>query len=177
MSKTIIYSRDKADLENVICEKWIAVLIEKAGFYNKDSNPMELSGANMDVTIEALKCLCNIAYNSEVARALCAHTCLAQNLVGRLGFYNEIPCKEDIMLYDMKLLFILTALRKDIKALVKDELHGADYLISALNELIGEATVVAVAMDTNGACGGVDDCLLSVSMVQKVQNHYGQMLR
>lgn len=126
----------------MICEKWIVTLIEKAGLFNF-VDPEDTTDVDMpvkEVVVEAMKCLCNIAFNSEVARALCAHTSIAQGLVARLRSYKEIPFKDDIMLYDMKLLFILTALRQDIKAKIKDELHGMDYLISCLNELVLEAT-------------------------------------
>ncbi|XP_026765170.1 synembryn-A [Galleria mellonella] len=139
-----ILSRDKAELETLLCEKWIAVLIERAGFYNVMSPGLEsvvpIDLAQKEVTVEALKCLCNLAFNSEVARALCAHTNIAQVLVARLRIYRDIPFKDDIMLFDMKLLFILTALRHDIKTKIKDELHGMDYLISCLNEIILEAS-------------------------------------
>ncbi|KAJ2950722.1 hypothetical protein O0L34_g8984 [Tuta absoluta] len=151
-----VLSRDKADLENLICEKWITVLIERAGLYNfvsiDDESMVSVELPDKDVAMEALKCLCNLAFNSEVARALCAHTSIAQGLVARLRLYKEIPFKDDIMLYDMKLLFILTALRHDVKAKIKDELHGMDYLISCLNELLLEA-----ALNQEGAgCGLVE---------------------
>ncbi|KAI8440098.1 hypothetical protein MSG28_001517 [Choristoneura fumiferana] len=139
-----VLSRDKSELENLICEKWITTLIERAGLYNfvgineESMAPLELP--QKEIAIEALKCLCNVAFNSEVARALCAHTSIAQGLIARLRIYKDIPFKEEIMLFDIKLLFILTALRQDIKMKIKDELHGMDYLICCLNEQLKEAT-------------------------------------
>ncbi|CAH0717273.1 unnamed protein product, partial [Brenthis ino] len=137
-----LLSRDKCELESLICEKWILMLIEMAGLFNfvDPDDTMDVDMPIKEIVVEALKCLCNIAFNSEVSRALCAHTSIAQGLVARLRSYKEISFKEDIMLYDMKLLFILTALRNDIKIKIKDELHGMDYLISCLNELVIEAS-------------------------------------
>ncbi|KAL0883800.1 hypothetical protein ABMA27_015890 [Loxostege sticticalis] len=139
-----ILSRDKADMDNLICEKWITTLIERGGLYNfvgvEDETASPLNMPRKEIVVEALKCLCNIAFNSEVARALCAHTSIDQALIGRLRVYKDIPFKEEVMLFDMKLLFILTALRQDIKKRVKEELHGMDYLISGLNELLLEAS-------------------------------------
>nr|XP_026491350.1 synembryn-A [Vanessa tameamea] len=137
-----LLSRDKTELESLICEKWIITLIEKAGLFNfvDPEDTMDVDMPMKEVVVEALKCLCNIAFNSEVARALCAHTSIAQGLVARLRSYKEISFKDEIMLFDMKLLFILTALRQDIKAKIKNDLHGMDYLISCLNELVVEAT-------------------------------------
>lgn len=141
----ICFSRDKTALDNLITEKWITVLIERAGLYNFEALDEEsavpiMNIPNKDVAMEALKCLCNIAFNSEVARALCAHTSIAQGLVTRMRAYKDIPFKEDIMPYDMKLLFILTALRRDIKLKIRCELHGVDYLVSCLKELLLEAS-------------------------------------
>lgn len=165
-------SRDKSEVDTLVCEKWIITLIEKAGLYsflNIDDESMPSEGIpKKEEAVEALKCLCNLALNSDVARALCAHTAIAQGLVARLRSYKEIPYKDDIMLFDMKLLFILTALRKDITSKIKTELHGMDYLISCLNEIVLEASVDP---DSAGACmssGAIGDhhCYLKVSKLQ-----------
>lgn len=166
----ICCSRDKAGLENFITEKWITILIERAGLYNFEALDEELTVPiikipNKDVAMEAVKCLCNIAFNSEVARALCAHTSIAQGLVARMRVYKDIPFKEDIMLYDMKLLFILTALRRDIKLKIRCELHGMDYLVSCLKELLLETSRTESVGATSGLVEGGPHYFLNVSKV------------
>ncbi|XP_072941516.1 chaperone Ric-8A [Epargyreus clarus] len=161
-----LLSRDKTELENLICEKWMTVLIERAGLYSFLDPDESCTGIDLpekDIVVEAMKCLCNIAFNSEVARALCAHTEIARGLVARLRSYKEIPFKEDIMLFDMKLLFILTALRQDIKAKIKNELHGLDYLISCLNELVVESSLIEIGATASSGMGedGSQYCMLS----------------
>lgn len=113
-----------------------------------------------DITVEALKCLCNLAFNSEVSRTFCAETDIAQSLIARLNIYNDIPFKDDIMVYDMKLLFILTALRHDIRAKIK-ELHGMDYLTSFLNEIILEAS----SESENASCSSGMEYFLQVLLI------------
>ncbi|KAG6453807.1 hypothetical protein O3G_MSEX008322 [Manduca sexta] len=138
-----VLSRDKTDLENLLCEKWITTLIEMSGLYNYDGNDDNFNGVmaltDKEVMVEALKCLCNLTYNSEAARAHCANTSIAQGLVARLKVYKEISFKAEIMLFDMKLMFILTALRQDIKMKIKNELHGMDYLTTCLTEIVLES--------------------------------------
>ncbi|CAG4940451.1 unnamed protein product [Colias eurytheme] len=157
-----VLSRDKTEMENLICERWMITLIEKAGLYNF-IDPSEDITENIipckEVAVEALKCLCNVSFNSEVARALCAHTSIAQGLVARLRSYKEIPYKDDIMIFDMKVLFILTALRQDIRAKIKNELHGMDYLISCLGELVSESLKV------DEASGGLQQIILTDDQV------------
>ncbi|VVD03422.1 unnamed protein product [Leptidea sinapis] len=131
-----VLSRDKTDIDNLVCEKWIITLIDKAGLYI--SNDPEGTDAlpSKEIAVESLKCLCNIAFNSEVARALCAHTNIAQGLINRS--YKDIQYKDDIMLYDIKLLFILTALRQDIRVSLKSELCGMNHLLNCLNDVLME---------------------------------------
>ncbi|KAL4713516.1 hypothetical protein ACJJTC_007754 [Scirpophaga incertulas] len=140
-----ILSRDKEELDKILCEKWIIILVEKSGLYNyvnleEASTPI---GAipKKEIVIESLKALCNISFNSEVARDTCANTSVDQALIGRLRVFKDVPFKDEVMIYDMKLLFILTALRDDVKRKVKYELHGLDYLLSGLNELLLEASI------------------------------------
>lgn len=169
----VVYSRDKSDLESMICEKWITVLIEKAGLYNfaclEEETMISLELPDKDIAVEALKCLCNITYHSEVSRTLCANTDIAQGLVARLRVYKDIPFKDEIILFDMKLLFILTALRQDIKMKIKDELHGMDYLTCCLNEIVRDAST-----ETENASGGSGDggrnCYLAVRALSIVIN-------
>lgn len=131
--------------------------------FNDDST-ISLELPVKDIVLEALKCLCNIAFNSEVARNYCAQADISKGIVARIRIYKEIPYKDDIMLYDMKLLFILTALRPDVKDRVTEQ-HGMDYLISCLNELLVEAST---QMDVAGAAcapldGGSHEYFLNVS--------------
>lgn len=160
-----ILSRDKSELESLICEKWINILIERAGLYNYEGVDEECVPINgiieKDVVIEALKCLCNITFNSEVARALCAHTGIAQGLIARIRIYKDLPFKDEIMLFDMKLMFILTALRQDIKLKIKNDLHGMEYLTNFLAELLSDAVEVEYqASSSNELVSGFHHSLL-----------------
>ena len=125
-----------------------------------------------DVAVEALKCLCNLTFNSELARALCAHTSIAQGLVARLRIYKEMPFKEEIMLFDLKLLFILTSFRHDIRTKIKDELHGMEYLINCLREILTEASTTTgeQASSSSGLVEGAYHCILQVRGVTQLLN-------
>lgn len=152
----------------MITEKWITILIERAGLYNFEGLDEEtmvpiINIPDKDVAMEALKCLCNIAFNSNVARDFCAHTSIAQGLVARMRVYKDIPFKEDIMLYDMKLLFILTALRSDIKLKIRSELHGMDHLVSCLKELLLDSSRTENVGATSGLVEGGPHYFLNVS--------------
>ncbi|CAH0628981.1 unnamed protein product [Chrysodeixis includens] len=135
-----ILSRDKTDIDNIICERWMLTLMERAGLLNFENviedtvTPPEVY--DMKLAEEALKSLCNITFHSEKAREVCANTLMVDGLIARMKHYNEVPFRDDCMLFDMKLLFILTALRQDIKTKVKEEFNGMEHLTVFLNQLL-----------------------------------------
>lgn len=155
-------------MDDLITNDYLLTFTEKAGLFcfvagNDPSEFVEMQ--EKDIVVEALKCLCNIMYHSEKARALCAKSYIPEGLMGRLKTqYKEISFKEDIMLFDIKLLFILTALRRDIKMKIKNEYHGMDYLTSCLQELISEASISSEHEAAASHAGSGDHCLLNVSI-------------
>lgn len=160
---SLFFSRDNTSLEELLCERWITTLIERAGFYSyvsSETGTVKLTELpEKEIAVESLKCLCNLTFNSPAARAYCANTSVAQSLVARFQAYNDIPYKYDIMLYDMKLLFILTALRQDIKLKIINELDGMNHLTRCLKELLLES------VNPSDDRGSLEEkqCVLSVS--------------
>ncbi|XP_026746958.1 synembryn-A isoform X2 [Trichoplusia ni] len=137
-------SRDKTDIEDMICERWVVLLIERSGLLNfetvAEDSLVPLNAQTLDTAEEALKCLCNITFHSEKARAYCANTLIVEGLIARMQHYNNMPLREGCMLYDMKLLFILTALRQDIKTKVK-ELDGMEHLTDLLYKMLTDTVL------------------------------------
>lgn len=74
---------------------------------------MEIS--NTDIIVEALKILCNLVYNSTVAATLVSQTHAIEGILVRLRMYREPGVPENIKLFDMKLLFLITALCPNIR--------------------------------------------------------------
>ncbi|XP_037870766.1 synembryn [Bombyx mori] len=137
-----ILSRDQDDIENVLCERWVITLIDKSGLLepmeSAEKDPTLLVVPCKEVAIEAMKCLCNITFNSELARNVCVNTRIAHGLITRMKICKHIPYKKELMQYDMKLIFILTALIENIRLKFRHE-DGAMHMINYLNEIYSES--------------------------------------
>ncbi|KAL0272743.1 UNVERIFIED_CONTAM: hypothetical protein PYX00_005604 [Menopon gallinae] len=135
-----ILSRDKTGLNDVLDESKIAVLLKLSCLYTIDetsTNVMELS--NTDIIVEALKVLCNLVFNSTVAATLVSQTHAIEGILVRLRMYREPGVPENIKLFDMKLLFLITALCPNIRPKLKEEFHGLVYLTETLDLILKES--------------------------------------
>lgn len=84
------------------------------------------------VIVEALKCLCNIIFNSTVAQKLSLELNLAAMLCNLLEKCKDQQCTDDIKCFDLRLLFLLSLLHTDIRSQLRQELQGVQVLTQAL---------------------------------------------
>lgn len=89
--------------------------------------------ADRDVIVEALKCLCNVILNSAEAQEAAAHLDLVVGVAERLKQCRESRWSSDVRFFDLRLAFLLTALRVDVRARLARELRGARILADALD--------------------------------------------
>lgn len=84
------------------------------------------------VTIESLKCLCNVIFLSPQCRKYCMkNNTLAEGILQRIKF--STTANHDIALHDTKLLFLITALEPHSRTKIRDDLNGMVYLTEWLN--------------------------------------------
>ncbi|XP_014671186.1 PREDICTED: synembryn-A-like [Priapulus caudatus] len=91
---------------------------------------------NSTVVIEAQKCLCNLIFNSSSAQRSCSYSGCIEGIVQRLKTYRDPGLPHEIKYFDMRMLFLLTALVADIRPRLRQELHGLTYLMEALDLII-----------------------------------------
>ncbi|PSN53608.1 Synembryn-A [Blattella germanica] len=140
--KCIIFSRDKTGLDDLVCEKWLETLLRHAGLVSQEEALSRINDAPLDyeVMLEALKCLCNIIYNSPHAQTLSARNHSIEGIVMRLRTYRDPELPQEIKLFDMKMLFLITALRADVRPTLRSEMHGLTYLMETLDLILKEAS-------------------------------------
>ncbi|XP_016049533.2 synembryn-A isoform X2 [Erinaceus europaeus] len=91
--------------------------------------------AEADALLEALKGLCNLVLSSPGAQALAAEEGLAARLAARVARAGRgLP--HDVRFFDLRLLFLLTALRRDARLQLRD-LRGVALLTAALERTVG----------------------------------------
>lgn len=87
---------------------------------------------NMERVVEALKCLCNLVFQNAEIRRDCVRQNVADLIFHRLSSSVQVP--EKIELFDMKLLFLITALEPSVRSRVLFELNGLTYMTELLDE-------------------------------------------
>ncbi|XP_041366459.1 synembryn-A-like [Gigantopelta aegis] len=90
---------------------------------------------DQDVIVESQKCLCNLIFNSLDAQRFCSNRGCVEGIVQRLKTYGDPDLKYEIKFYDMRMLFLLTALPSCIETRpkIRYDLHGFTYLMEVLD--------------------------------------------
>uniref|UniRef100_A0A6I8RIU9 Synembryn n=1 Tax=Xenopus tropicalis TaxID=8364 RepID=A0A6I8RIU9_XENTR len=130
-----ILSRDKKVLVPVTTKKNLQILMRMAKLDLQLNSLGEVK--DFPVVVEALKCLCNIVFNSMEAQKLSLELDLADLLCGLLGKCKDQRMVNDIRCFALRLLFLLTLLHTDIRARLKQELQGLPLLTQTLESILG----------------------------------------
>ncbi|KAG8515723.1 Synembryn-A [Galemys pyrenaicus] len=127
-----ILSRDHGCLERFTGRRSLQALARHAGIAAADGAGRE--PPDMDVVLESLKCLCNLVLSSPAAQVLAAEARLVVRLAERVG-QGGLP--HEVRFFDLRLLFLLTALRTDVRRQLFQELRGVRLLTDALELTLG----------------------------------------
>lgn len=131
-----IMSREMSGLESVSTEYGLKTLLKHADLIpcrDDDDNQVSTTIQDNVVIIEAQKCLCNIIFNSQAGQRICSTNSCIEGIVQRLKTYKDPTIVQEIKFFDMRMLFVLTALCREIRPKVRQELHGLTYLIEVLD--------------------------------------------
>ncbi|XP_075047060.1 chaperone Ric-8A isoform X1 [Mixophyes fleayi] len=130
-----ILSRDKYGLSPFTSRSAMQILAQYAGLDYFDE--MEVPRIpDSESVVEALKGLCNIVYNSVEAQEVATELSLVCGLARRLKLYNETRSSHEGKFFDLRLLFLLTALRVDVRRQLARELRGVSLLTDALESTL-----------------------------------------
>ncbi|NXL49022.1 RIC8B protein, partial [Podilymbus podiceps] len=130
-----ILSRDKKVLVPVTTKRNMQILMRLAKLDTVE-DPLERV-SEFPVIVEALKCLCNIIFNSAVAQKLSLELNLAAMLCSLLEKCKDQQFVDDIKCFDLRLLFLLSLLHTDIRSQLRQELQGVQVLTQALERSVG----------------------------------------
>ncbi|KAM4850763.1 chaperone Ric-8A [Urocitellus parryii] len=130
-----ILSRDRSCLDPFTSRQSLHALACYAGISASEGSVPE--SPDMDVILESLKCLCNLVLSSPVAQTLAAEAHLVVRLAERVGMYSKKSFPHEVQFFDLRLLFLLTALRTDVRQQLFQELHGVHLLTHTLELTLG----------------------------------------
>ncbi|KAM5318798.1 chaperone Ric-8A isoform 2-T2 [Glossophaga mutica] len=132
-----ILSRDRGCLDPFTSHQSLQALACYAGISAARGSVPEL--LDMDVVLESLKCLCNVVLSSPRAQVLAAEARLVVRLTERVGLHGQGSFPHEVQLFDLRLLFLLTALRTDVRQQLFQELQGVHLLTGALQQTLSMA--------------------------------------
>ncbi|RZF38695.1 hypothetical protein LSTR_LSTR003501 [Laodelphax striatellus] len=146
LSAIKMLSRDETDLEVMMSdERHVDTLLMHAGLFQQDQ--LHDISDNEDIQqkfatiLEAQKALCNLLFNSKRVQEFCCCNRTIESVVTRLRLFNEPTLPHDVKMFDIKILFLITALSPEARPKLKDELHGMLYLVEILDSIMKEASV------------------------------------
>lgn len=130
-----ILSRDKKHLEDVFSREVLDSLSRLAGLIIQEEEIIEegFQEEKAKVIVEAQKTLCNLIFNSPVVQRICSTNGCIEGVMLRLKLYSSPSLPHDVKYFDMRMLFLLTALCADIRPRLRSEQHGVTYLREALD--------------------------------------------
>eukprot|EP00061_Rhincodon_typus_P008130 g30477.t1 len=134
-----ILSRDKHGLAPFAHAESMHLLAQLAGLEVAEEGGLP-KASDSEVASEALKCLCNTVYNSEEAQRVAAEEVpLVRGLTRRLKSESGLPGsgRDTTRFYELRLTFLLTALRLDVRRQLAHQLHGVALLADSLEAALG----------------------------------------
>lgn len=122
-----ILSRDKTYLNETINADQFNCLLETACIGTENQTQ------TTTIQTEALKILCNLVFQSPKCQELCLKNSAVEGILKRLRTYKDQHVEYDVKFFDMKLLFLITALTPNVRSKVRDDYHGLVYLVETLD--------------------------------------------
>ncbi|XP_050041260.3 chaperone Ric-8A isoform X2 [Dermacentor andersoni] len=148
-----LLSRDRCHLEEVFSADVLASLARVAQLTGRPSEELgQVEHLRAPVVVEALKTLCNLIYNSAMVQQTCSHNGCVEGVMLRLKLYVHPDLPHNVKFFDMRMLFLLTALCADTRPRLRTELHGLIYLRETLDLVLklSEERTAAAAQSSPG---------------------------
>ncbi|KAM3609793.1 uncharacterized protein V6R79_020407 [Siganus canaliculatus] len=134
-----ILSRDKRVLGPVATREGMLILGRMAKLITgEEGGDEERSSSQQEdeerVVVEALKCLCNVVYNSPAAQQVSVDVQLGQGLCANLRTVHT--WHHEVGLFTLRLLFLLSALRSDVRGVLRGEWLAVKLLSEVLEHTL-----------------------------------------
>ncbi|XP_028264334.1 chaperone Ric-8B isoform X2 [Parambassis ranga] len=138
-----ILSRDKCVLAPVATKEGMLILAtmarlcgggKEAENQKSSQEHTQLEVEEEKVVVEALKCLCNVVFNSPAAQQASVDVELAPGLCTSLRTAHT--WHHEVGLFTLRLLFLLSALRQDVRGILRREWHAVRLLTDVLKHTL-----------------------------------------
>ncbi|XP_060530582.1 synembryn-A [Cylas formicarius] len=131
-----IVSRDKSSVNKLVTDEWIGLVLMHIGLNDRDYGYDEVTLCKIE---EAHKVLWNVLFNSREQVEATVTNSLLEKLVNRIKTYDKAPVPDSIKFYDMKIIFLISALSINVRQKLEDELNGFICFLNVLRVILREA--------------------------------------
>ncbi|KAE8296848.1 Synembryn-A Protein Ric-8A [Larimichthys crocea] len=102
----------------------------------KEASPSS-ENPDQDIIVEGLKSICNILLHCETGQVVAADLQLIKGVAERLKQCHDPTWTHEVRFFDLRLTFLLTAVRVDVRTQLAQELHGISLLGNQLDVTLG----------------------------------------
>ncbi|KAK9517326.1 hypothetical protein VZT92_025208 [Zoarces viviparus] len=102
----------------------------------KEASPPS-ENSDQELIVESLKSISNILLHNETGQAVAADLQLIKGVAERLKQCHDPTWIHEVRFFDLRITFLLTALRMDVRAQLVQELHGISLLGNQLDATLG----------------------------------------
>ncbi|XP_067356661.1 synembryn-A isoform X2 [Channa argus] len=125
-----------ADIATVECDGAEGKEVNEVKEVEKETSP-SFDNPDQEVIAEALKSICNILLHSETGQVVAEELQLIKGLSERLKQCHGSTWNHEVCFFILRLTFLLTAMRVDIRVQLAQELHGISLLGKQLDAILG----------------------------------------
>ncbi|CAF1311459.1 unnamed protein product, partial [Didymodactylos carnosus] len=152
-----LLTREREGLDAITGSSVLEPLQKLAGL---ECSKVDVGPIGLENVIEAEKCMSNLIYMSPCVQKFYSVSGVADAITQRIK--ETIKLHSDIQFYDMRILFLLTALNPDIRQRVREKFHGLSYLFEIINQIMRNRETIASA-DANITLSNADiDYLIEI---------------
>lgn len=160
-----IFTRNKNLLDDVVDAAFLDTLLHHAGIAVENSTRGNGHERNTEVILEALRCLSNIYLQCSRGQNFALENQTIPGIMEQMKKYKEFAVPPQVIGFDMKLLFLVTALRPEARTVVSVEYRGLSRLTDllqmvldmALDRTVTNLSAKSIAESSVGNNEGEDD--------------------
>lgn len=128
-----LLTREREGLDAITGSSVLEPLQKLAGL---ECSKVDVNPTDVQNVIEAEKCMSNLIYMSPAVQKFYSVSGVADAITQRIKETTATKLDDGIRFFDMRMLFLLTALNADIRQRVREKFHGPSYLFEIINQIM-----------------------------------------
>jgi len=130
-----ILSRDKQHLNSILNEQIICSLLSQANLNPKEHSKCNNSQQEFERIVESQKCIFNLIFNNTKCHTMFLNGFILEGILARISENNDV-LPHEVKLFDLQILFLLSALSPKCRPRFRYTLKGVHHMIILLDRFL-----------------------------------------